>query len=172
MDRPVPRYLRGLAAAGNSACSTGSNHVDLNVYVSPCGLRIGARLVSTVHQDSGDIALKSRYLHIEANLKKVLADGAAQATSASIAASAGRRIFILTAATPIAPRKHADQPAAKSCSGFSSVARGAGVGDRGHRGGRKLDVQSAIRTSRRAVPTTCAAGSGSVKHLFVLLDRL
>ena len=71
MDRPVPRYLRGLAAAGNSACSTGSNHVDLNVYVSPCGLRIGARLVSTVHQDSGDIALKSRYLHIEANLKKV-----------------------------------------------------------------------------------------------------
>ena len=88
MDRPVPRYLRGLAAAGNSACSTGSNYVDLNVYVSPCGLRIGSRLVSTVHQDSGDIALKSRYLHIEANLKKVLADGAAQATSASIAASA------------------------------------------------------------------------------------
>src|SRR5580698_10095277 len=32
--------------------------------------------------------------------------------------SAGRVIFILRAATPIAPSKHADQPAANNCSGL------------------------------------------------------
>src|SRR2546430_4567337 len=41
-----------------------------------------------------------------------------KSTSASIAALAGRRVFILAAATPIAPRKQADQPAANSCSGL------------------------------------------------------
>jgi hypothetical protein len=35
-----------------------------------------------------------------------------------MAASAGRRVFILAAATPIAPMKQADQPAANNCSGL------------------------------------------------------
>src|SRR5882757_2552186 len=41
-----------------------------------------------------------------------------KSTSASMPASVGRRVFILAAATPIAPRKQADQPAANNCSGL------------------------------------------------------
>src|SRR5687768_14940957 len=41
-----------------------------------------------------------------------------RSTSASTARSAGRATFLWLAATPVAPMKHADQPAANSCSGL------------------------------------------------------
>src|SRR5690606_37269930 len=41
-----------------------------------------------------------------------------RSTSASIARSSGYEILSFRAARPIAPSKHADQPAANSCSGF------------------------------------------------------
>jgi hypothetical protein len=44
-----------------------------------------------------------------------------RSTSASIAVSAGRLVFLLRATTAIAPSKQADHPAANSCSGFVPV---------------------------------------------------
>src|SRR5580692_4523941 len=50
-----------------------------------------------------------------------------KSTSASMASSAGRAIFLLRAASPIAASKQADQPAANNCSGLAPLRSDPGV---------------------------------------------
>src|SRR5688500_10250658 len=78
-----------------------------------------------------------------------------RSTSASTANSGGSVTFDLPATSLMAERKHADQPAARSCSGLVPSPF------------RKLDVEPAVGRARRAALAAArGVGLGGVKDFF------
>ena len=73
----------------------------------------------SVHHLACDLAIESGQRNIEQCRQPEIAFFGAEIDFASMAVSAGRATFILSAATFIAPMKQADQPTANNCLGFS-----------------------------------------------------
>ena len=66
----------------------------------------------------GLFVIDARHGDVQARSQKYAPSTLHKSTSASIAVSAGRRVACRAAASPIAPMKQADHPAANNCSGF------------------------------------------------------
>jgi hypothetical protein len=89
-----------------------------DVDVPACGLGIGTGLMRGVDQGCATSRSTPGRLTLRRDWRKYSSPASHKSTSALMAASAGRRVFILAAATPIAPLKQADHPAPNICSGL------------------------------------------------------
>jgi len=95
-----------------------SDNGDHDVDVATRSLGVRARMVSGIHQGLSEFTRHSGHTDIETGWEKVIVAHLAQIYFGVDSCVRREVTFILRAASPIAPSKQADQPAANSCSGL------------------------------------------------------
>src|SRR5690349_9366689 len=96
----------------------GLDDVDHDVDVAAGRLGIGARRMSFLDERLCGFTVETGQADVQPRAEEIPLSPWFRSTSASIVGSAGSLIRRRRAARAIAPSKHADQPAAKSCSGL------------------------------------------------------
>jgi hypothetical protein len=136
-------------------CAPGNFLAQISLIVTPTlprvALEYGQIFSASSTRSFATLRSKPGSLTLSRVLRKWPPSPRFRSTSASMLTLAGSAIFLLRATSAIAFAKEADQPAANSCSGLVTDAR--------RTGGRKPDVEQAVRTARGAV-IAIASGLG------------
>src|SRR6266478_6619555 len=152
------------SATQNGLCRSGLHHVDRNVDVAPCSVRISACFaVRGVHNGLGDFALQARQADVKPCSEEVNVARIAQVYF-GIDGCVSRKFDL----HPVSDKCHRTNETGGPPSGKQLLRIGTSSWDSGS---RELNIQAAIITAGdTAAPPARSMDLGGVRHLHCFLD--